>query len=260
MTETQIPQSAQTPDGQLAVVTPDAKVLSKNSIVGFFKHDRRARPFTLLRTQLMKRIETNGLKLIGISSATPGAGKSFVSLNLAASLSRVSDQEIILVDLDLRRASVANLLGFTPEIGMSDYLMGDVPDVMATAQRVEGTKLTILPTRLCTGDTASMITGPIFDDMLEKLRTQTGDAIVIFDLPPAFANDDAMLAIRKIDGYVLVVDSGHNNKKQILNTLAMFSPTPCIGTVLNRYDGGLVDAYGYGYGYGYGKSKYDQYY
>jgi hypothetical protein len=49
----------------------------------------------------------------------------------------------------------------------------------------------------------------------------------------------------------------------MLNTMRMFEPTPCIGTVLNKYRGGFIDSSGYGYGYGYGyggKNAYDAYY
>jgi Mrp family chromosome partitioning ATPase len=53
-----------------------------------------------------------------------------------------------------------------------------------------------------------------------------------------------------------VVDAGKTTKNQVKEALAMMQPTSCLGTVLNRYRGGLADSYGYGYGYG----AYQQYY
>jgi protein-tyrosine kinase len=59
-----------------------------------------------------------------------------------------------------------------------------------------------------------------------------------------------------MDGYVLIIDSGVTTRRQVQDTMVMLEPTPCIGTVLNRYRGGLTDSYGYGYGY----SAYGRYY
>ena len=63
----------------LELFTPDAAVLDRHSIVGFDSRDLRARPFNMLRTQVAKRIANSGADIIGITSATPNAGKSFLS-------------------------------------------------------------------------------------------------------------------------------------------------------------------------------------
>lgn len=238
------------------LIAPSSQMLEEHRIVGFLKNDRRARPFTLLRTQIAKRIQSGGLKMVGITSATPNAGKTFVALNLAASLSRVSEDEVFLVDLDLRRGSVATELGIAPETGISDYLSGTIPNLDTANWRVNGSRLNVLPTRSTEIDSAELLATPNFDQLMDGLRYNTGNAVVFCDLPPAFANDDAMITVQKLDAYILVVDSGTNNRKQLLNTVAMFSPKPCIGTVLNRYNGGFMDDYGYGYG----RSAYDKYY
>lgn len=245
---------------RMDVITPDAVSLDKNCIVGFSRNDVRARPFALLRTQVAKRIEANNLKLIGITSATPEAGKSFVALNLAASLARVSENGVFLADFDLRRGSVARGLGIEVEQGVSDFLAGTVPSLDLIAQHIEGTHLNVLMTKAVDSKSAELVSGPRFEGLISDLRTRTGSAVVICDLPPAFANDEAMMMMQHLDAYVFIVDSGRNNRKQVRNALSMFRPTPCIGTVLNRYRGGLIDDSGYGYGYGYGKSAYDSYY
>jgi protein-tyrosine kinase len=80
------------------------------------------------------------------------------------------------------------------------------------------------------------------------------NAVVICDLPPVFANDDAAIVAAQLDAYLLVVEDGRSTRKQIRDSIKVLSPTPCAGVVLNRYHGGLVsDAYGYSYGAsGYG--------
>ena len=240
----------------LPVFTPDNKVLTEQLIVGLDSRDSRSRAFNLLRTTLAKRMKETGHRLVGITSATPSAGKSFLSMNLAASLSKVSEDFVVLVDLDLRRASIAEGVGMQVKRGVSDFLTGEVSDLISIGSRIDDSQLVLFPTKQVAKKTAELLSGPIFEKLIADLRQDTGDAVVFFDLPPAFANDDAMLILEQLDAYVMVVDSGKTNAKQVQDVLAMLNPVPCIGTVLNRYNGGFADDYGYGYG----SSAYAKYY
>ena len=89
------------------------------------------------------------------------------------------------------------------------------------------------------------------------MRALPPGALVLCDMPPAFANDDAVLIAEKLDAFLLVVEQGVTTASQVKDTIKFLSPTPCLGTVLNRFEGGLGNSYGYGYGYG---GKYDAYY
>src|SRR5690349_14113714 len=73
------------------------------NIVGFRNADTRARPFKLMRAQIVRQLEARNIKLIGVTSAAPNVGKTFVASNLAAALSRIADYDVYLVDLDLHR-------------------------------------------------------------------------------------------------------------------------------------------------------------
>lgn len=231
--------------------TPDLKLLNRNYIVGFDSRDSRARPFNLLRTQIAKRFAQKNAKLIGITSAAPNAGKSFLSLNLAASLSRVAERTVYLVDLDLRRASVAEGLGLEHKTGVGDFLNGSLDDLGGQGWRVSSCNLAVFPTkRISSGsNSAELLAGDRYTQLVAAFRKESEKALVLFDLPPAFANDDTMIAMQKLDGYIMVVDSGVTTSRQVKDTMLMLEPTPCLGAVLNRYTGGMVDHYGYGYGY-----------
>jgi Mrp family chromosome partitioning ATPase len=65
-----------------------------------------------------------------------------------------------------------------------------------------------------------------------------------------------MIIAEYLDAYILVVDAGRTTKSQVREAFTMMQPASCIGTVLNRYRGGLNDPYGYGYGY----ADYSSYY
>lgn len=253
------PAALQLPSlADLKVYTTDAAALDRQSIVGFESRDARSRPFNLLRTQIAKRIASRKASIVGITSATPNAGKSFLSLNLAASLSRVAEQSVYLIDLDLRRGSIASELGMSPEAGISDFLDGSTDDLGGLGWRIDDTGLAVFPTRAIKGNSAELMASDRFAQLVETFRGIAGNAIVLCDMPPAFANDDTMIAMQKLDGFFMVVDSGRTTKGQVRDTLVMLQPAPCLGAVLNRYKGGLMESYGYGYGYG--SKGYDPYY
>ena len=85
------------------------------------------------------------------------------------------------------------------------------------------------------------------------MRALPDNAIVLCDLPPAFANDDTSVICEHLDAFLMVVEQGVTTRKQVISTREMLQPTPCLGSVLNRYNGGWSDPYGYGYGDEYAK-------
>lgn len=241
---------------ELAVLSLTRSELDERRIVGFDSRDSRSRPYHLLRTQLTKIMERNNWRMIGVTSATPAAGKTFTSVNLAAALAPTAQAPVVLCDLDLRRGSIGKMLQVEAEQGVSDYLEGKVDDAETLPLRINETQLAIVPTMTSRSSSSQLIASPRFRDLMERLRMMSNDSIIICDLPPVFANDDAMLCMQYLDAYLLVVDHGMSTSRQLEEAIRLLNPIPCLGTVLNRYQGGFADPYGYGYGDPYGMKTY----
>lgn len=241
---------------ELEALVPDEETLEANHVVGFDGNDIRSRPFNLLRSQVTKELEAQEWKVFGLTSATPAAGKSFMSLNLAAALSRLAEKTVYLFDFDLRRGSLAEALGIQGKLGLGEFLEGKTDDLSAVGRRINDSNLVLFPCYRVQRNSAELLAGKRFEALMAGIRNLPDDAIVICDLPPAFANDDTLMIAQHLDAYMLVIEQGITTKKQMNNTVALLSPTPCLGTVLNRYVGGLIDPYGYGYGSG----AYNKYY
>ncbi len=241
---------------RLPSVAIPASQLDKRMVVGFDSRDPRSRPFNLLRTQLAKLMAGRNIRMIGVTSATPAAGKTFTSVNLAAALSKMENRQVILVDLDLRRGSVLKMLGVGAEMGVGSYLAGELDNAARLACRINNNQLAIIPTLASSDGSSELLSSPRFRTMMNALRNQGENSIIVCDLPPVFANDDAMLCMQHLDGYLMVVDYGRTTRKQIEETMTLLSPSVCIGTILNRYQGGFADPYGYGYGDMYGLKSY----
>lgn len=230
----------------------------KRGVFGFNSRDRRSRPFNLLRSQVIKIMSANGWRKIGITSATPAVGKTFIACNLAASMSRVPDRQTLLFDLDLRRGSVAAQYDLTDQLGLDAYLNGGIDSLAPVARRVVGSNLTIYPSYRVQESSAELLAGSRMKSLVEAMRRLPEDHLCICDLPPAFANDDAAIALEQLDAYLLVVEEGKTTARQVRDAIELLRPAPCIGTVLNRYNGVLGgDDYGFGY---WRQGSYDAYY
>ena len=196
--------------------------------------------------------------MIGITSTAPDAGKSFLTVNLGASLGFVSDGPVFLVDLDFRRASLATTFDIEPAASVNDFLTGKTNDLVEIGIRIKDTSVAVFPAIKTRTPPVELLAGDRLGQLIATLRSTYETGIVLVDLPPVFADDDAMIIAEQLDAFLLVVDAGRTTSTQVKEALAMMHPTPCIGSVLNRYRGGLGDPYGYGYGSGAYSSYYDE--
>lgn len=96
---------------QTRVVKLEASHLERYRIVTFDPTDSRGAVFDLLRTQVVRSMREHGWKTLAIVSPTAECGKTFVAINLAASLAQQSSQTVLLADFDLRRPKIAEYLG-----------------------------------------------------------------------------------------------------------------------------------------------------
>ncbi|GGB24192.1 hypothetical protein GCM10011380_12200 [Sphingomonas metalli] len=227
-----------------------------DAIVGFRSRDERSRSFNLLRTQIVRMVGT-GVRVIGITSATPRVGKTFVACNLAASMARLPELQTVLFDLDLRRGSVAERFNMPVEVGMTEFLGGQITDLSQIAWGIEGQSLTVFPAAVRRVLSSELLASSRFQDLIAGMRAMPGQSVVLLDLPPVFANDDAMIVGELIDGYIMVVEDGVTTAKQVRDSMRLLKSVRCLGTVLNNYVKGFSGGdYGYGYGKGSGYADY----
>ena len=85
--------------------------LQSKRIVAHNGSDQRSRPYDMLRTQVLQSMSVGGWRVLGVTSPTPGCGKTLTAINLALSIARLPEQSVVLVDLDLQKPQVANSLG-----------------------------------------------------------------------------------------------------------------------------------------------------
>jgi len=205
--------------------------------------------FRTLRSRLFQIREKRPLKIILVSSALPGEGKSFVSANLAQAIARQHGRRVLLIDSDLRRASLHESLGTRATPGMTDFLRGTA-DEHAVLQRGPMEGLFFIGRGTEEANPAELIGNGRCKTLLQRLAPHFD--WIILDSPPAVPVSDASLLAQHCDGVLLVVRSGSTPIEQAQRAAKEFSEKAIIGVVLND----AVAASGYnsyykGYG-GYG--------
>lgn len=212
-------------------VTLDHATLVANGIFGFEQLDMRSRSFVLLRSQLLHRFHRPGGRVLAVTSTQPANGKTFVTANVAAALSRI--HPTVLIDLDLRRPTLAAQFGLTPMWGVDDHLAGDI-DWASTAIKVAGVDLTIHGARERHADSATLLAAPALATVFDAIRRDPAQPICIVDTPPVLVLDDIMLIARNVDGILMIIEEGSTRGADIAHALRIVSPTPVIGSVLNK--------------------------
>ena len=196
--------------------------------------------------------------MIGVVSATPKVGKSFISANVSAALSRDPRFRTYVVDLDLRRGSLSDFFGLVPEYGVREYLDEDRGAGTPDAYRLEGERLVIMPTTSGRTHSAELLASDRAQTLLRSMRMSNEANLFICDLPPVFANDDAVTVMGRLDGYILVAEEGKTKQREIQDAVNLLGEARLAGVILNKYRGGVVSE-GYGvddyYAVGYGQPE-----
>ena len=214
-------------------IEPDEERLRENRIVAPFRTDVRSVAFQVLRAQILKRLRANNWRSVAITSTKSGEGKSVVSANLAISMSMEFNQTVLLVDADLRRPTINELLGIEATHGLADYLEDKVAlqDILVNPGME---RLVVLPSAGSYPNASELLSGPRMARLAEELQARYSDRVIIYDLPPLLVGDDAMVCLPYADSVVLVVADGESSKDEILQSQYLLRDHNILGMVLNK--------------------------
>lgn len=200
--------------------------------------------FDILRTRLTKLLRENGWSRIAVTSPAKGAGKTFVSLNLALSLARNRDNRIMLLDLDLRAPSLSKVLHTRESLRIEKFLNGDV-DPKAYLRRVEDNLLVGLNSRKVP-NSAELMQSEAAKEVLDATINAFQPTIVICDLPPLMVSDDTIGILDHVDGALLIAAAGETRTKEIAESEQLIlEHTNLLGVILNKGEQSDTEKYYY---------------
>jgi len=196
-------------------------------------------------------------KTLLITSSISGEGKSFVSVNLAVSLSLVK-KKVALLEFDLRKPRISAMLNVSREPGISNYLVGQA-DALSIMQPVPGNEyLYILPAGVIPPNPTELILNGQLEALINHLKAKFD--YVIIDTAPVGLVTDARLLAQYADATLYVIRHQVTPKLylKMINEIYQNKEVGNLNIVFNGIQprgAGGYDANGYGYGYGYIEQK-----
>jgi protein-tyrosine kinase len=189
--------------------------------------------------------DTATLSVIAVSSPAVGDGKTTTAMNLAGALAQNRSTKVLLVDLDLRRPSVARNFGSREarHPGLVDAIMDPSLSLGEVLQPCAPFNLTILPAGRALTNPYETLKSQRLADLLQETR-QNYDYIVI-DTPPLIPFPDCRLISKWIDGFLVVVTAHKTPRKLVEEAVNALDPAKLIGLVFNRDDRPVFGYYYY---------------
>lgn len=219
-------------------------------------HGPGVEQFRSLRSRLHQMSDGNQFKSILVSSSLPSEGKSFVSANLAISLTRSTNTNVLLIDGDLRRAALCKLIGCDPGPGLAEYLAGtvDMKQILQRAGAIAGAEgarpsnipnLTFIPAGVHRGNAAELAGNARFQELMAALSPHF-DWIIV-DSSPVLTVSDAVNFARICDSVLLIARGDVTPFDAAQRAYAEFRNSRVLGFVLNAVKGRNANGSSYGY-------------
>jgi capsular exopolysaccharide synthesis family protein len=201
-----------------------------------------------LRTAISLSNLDAGHKLIMVTSSCGDEGKTSVACNLALAFAQL--ERVLLIDADMRRASVAEEFGLSEyQPGLSELCAGNV-NVADCIVRLEHEKLDVLTAGVLPMNPQELLSSRRFQEVLNKLKTMY-DRIII-DSSPVLPVSDSLLLANRVDALVYVIKADSTKVGQVKSGLQLFRRTPIAvkGVILNQVNLKKIEEYGAAYAYG----------
>ena len=221
-------------------ITPDS---AKSQIADEFRVLKRP----IIRNALGKaETRVRSGNLVMVTSALPGEGKTFTSVNLALSIAMEVDSTVLLVDGDVAHPTIPGLLGVPHAPGLLDLLTRDDLDFGEVMVRTNVDKLTLLPAGSRHRRSTELLASEQMASLLRELASRYSDRIIIFDSPPLLATTEARVLATHMGQIVMVVAADATSQHAVNQALTTIESCEIVLMTLNKASRTDVGAY-YGY-------------
>lgn len=211
-----------------------------------------AERFRFLRAQLSHCCTAKKLKTILITSPLPQDGKSLVAVNLATALVGREKSKVLLVEADMRRAGLMQLLGLSNRAGLSECLQ-EGSDAFTAIRRIEPLGFFLFSAGKLPANPIELLQSQRFADVMRSL-TPHFDWVLI-DSPPVSPLADTPVLKTHADGTLLVVRAGITSRESIEEAVQLLGLDHIVGVVLNGAHG--LERLYYSYYAYYSRSSHD---
>lgn len=223
---------------------------------GYFPEPDRDRQFAdqyqrikrpLIDKALSGGITTRESRVVMVTSALPGDGKTFTSINLALSMALERDVSVLLIDSDVAKRHVSEIFGLEARAGLLDALVDENVDAESLIVPTTTRGFSILPAGNRVSGTAELLSSNRMRTIVAGLCARNSRRIVLLDSPPLLVTNEGGALLKIANQVVLVVRAGRTPRQAVQAAVALFDEQQAGGVVLNEVRGATREGY-YGYG------------
>lgn len=171
---------------------------------------------------------------IMVTSALPGEGKSFISMNLALSIAMEKDSTVLLLEGDPTRPALAEMLGIPPARGLMDLLVDPRLDVADVMIRTNLGRLSFIPAGTRQENATELLASTVMEELVEQLYERYPDRILIFDSPPLLAAPEPRVLAQHMGQIVYVVEAEQTSQSTVQEAISTIEACPVVMAVLNK--------------------------
>lgn len=240
------------PDPATALAVPEAPELGRmppldmatleksGLVVGHKVRTRISEEFRITVGHLLRSMQANyspgrgAPNVIMITSARPGEGKTFSTLNLAGSIAQHTQREVLLIDVDAKQRSISTQLGLTDRPGLLDLSNNPSLRIEDVIIKTSIPHLSLMP--VGSGQSGGLDitqTRPV-TTLVERIARRFSNSVVLLDAPPCLSTSDPSTLAPFVGQIVLVVEAERTQRNEVVAALDLIKSCPSVTLMLNK--------------------------
>jgi receptor protein-tyrosine kinase len=219
---------------------PLTRLAAAGLIIPAAARSRAAEEIAVLQHHIVRTVratpagEGRAVRSVLITSARPGEGKSFTTLNVGAGVAATGAQPVIVLDIDGKRGSLTALLGLDDRPGLRAMAADPTRHPGSLLVPTERERLFILPYGTRAEGEASVVGGAALVAAVQRIATALPRHILMIDAPPCLATSEASTLASLVGQILMVVEAEVTQRKELESALDMVEACPQVQLVLNQ--------------------------
>jgi protein-tyrosine kinase len=215
----------------------DLRRLESHPLVALEKESAAAEQYRILREQVRTLRNGSGAQPISVTSPLKHDGKTMVAVNLALALALGGDEQVLLIDADLRNPDVHKYFGVQRSPGLTEYLTSSSNGNLSSYVRATSfSGLGVIPAGTHSERAAELLGRDRMKSLLGQIRATYPDRQVIIDSPPVLATSDPLVLAREVGGVLMVIRAGRTRREYLKKAIEVLNSPKLMGIVLNGTD------------------------
>jgi len=242
----------------------DDKLVSEGFLPPRYEQERVGKEFSHIRRPLVAHALGRRVtpvpdgNLIAITSSLSGEGKTFVSIQLAISMAKERDIDVVLVDGDFPKGDLSRLFDVEKNLGFADVVSDPKVTLSDVLLKTNKKRIWFVPAGVEREDGLESLSGEHVEQVMESFKGLGSKVITIFDTPPLTLISEANVITGYTGQILLVVKANATPRQKVLDAIELVDSNPekSISLLLNQADRPSFAGYGAGeYGYPAGGAK-----